>query len=208
MIPPRLFVLSLFVSGLCHAAVDGLVTVHSSQLDQVHLRAEGLAGYRAVLIEPARVQFRNGSYIHAYNRIPTRSISREEAQRVAADTARSVERALAEAFKARGYEIVPAPGPGVMRLSPSVADLFVNAPDEPSPWLTRTFTREAGEGTLRLEARDATTGTLLARVAHHATARQLGRVELADPVTNRFWFDILFRRFAAHCVAAFAAGRN
>jgi hypothetical protein len=34
---------------------------------------------------------------------------------------------LADALRTRGYEIVTAPGPGVLRLSPHVTGLYVNA---------------------------------------------------------------------------------
>jgi hypothetical protein len=31
----------------------------------------------------------------------------------------------------------------------------------------------------------------------------MGRLELANEVTNQFWFDALFRRWAASCAEAF-----
>lgn len=185
------------------ASVEGLVTVPSSQLDQVHLRPDAdLAGYRKVLIEPVRVEFARDWTTNAYNRIPPRAIAPQEAKRIVGAAASSVERALADAFRARGYEIVAAPGPGVLRLSPGVAELFVNAPNAASPSPTWTFTREAGQATLRLEARDAASGTLLGRVVHQATAQQMGRLELANEVTNQSWFDALFRRWAVNCAEA------
>ena len=72
----------------------------------------------------------------------------------------------------------------------------------------KTFTRDAGQATLLLEARDAVTGTLLARVVHHGIAREISRINPASDVSNRFWFDTLFRRWAADCIAEFEAGRN
>jgi hypothetical protein len=205
MILQRLFALSTLVIGVCHAAtqasLEGLVAVHSWQLDQVHLRPNAdLAGYRKVLIDPAQVSLRKDRQ-HAYNRIPTPAVPAQEAQRIAGASASSLQAAVAEAFKARGYEIVAAPGPGVLRLTPSAAELFINAPDDLSAG-TWSFTREAGQATLALEARDALSGTLLGRVVHQATARQMGRLNLADEVTNQFWFEALFRRWAASCAEA------
>jgi hypothetical protein len=72
----------------------------------------------------------------------------------------------------------------------------------------KTFTRDAGQATLVLEARDAVTGALLARVMHHGIAREISRINTAGDVSNRFWFDTLFKRWAADCIAEFEAGRN
>ena len=41
--------------------------------------------------------------------------------------------AVTAAFKAQGFEIVTAPGPGVLYVAPSTLDLFVNAPDTVTP---------------------------------------------------------------------------
>jgi hypothetical protein len=208
------FVLCLAVfPAPSHAATqDGLVAARSKNLDELHLRPNAdLAGYRKVLIDPVQVEFAKGwlTHMNAYNR---RSLSRwitpDEARRIAEETASSLQAAVTEAFKARGYEIVTAPGPGVLRLSPSATELFVNAPDGLSPWRTRTFTREAGDAKLRLEARDAVSGTLLARVLHRGIARQVGQFNLANEVSNRFWFDTLFSRWAANCADEFAGTKS
>jgi len=203
MILPRLFALSFFIIGVCHAAtqasVEGLVEVRSRYLDQVQVRPQAdFAAYRKVLIEPAPVHLRTGANTNERN--PSR-IPPEEAKEIAGAAASSVHRALVEAFKARGYEIVAASGPGVLQLSPRVAELVVNAPDARSP-ATYTFTREAGEAKLLLEARDAPSGNLLARIGHKGTAGQMGGLNLANEVTNRFWFDALFSRWAADCADA------
>ena len=50
-----------------------------------------------------------------------------------------------------------------------------------------------------LEARDAS-GTLVAVVSDHATAQDMLRLSRANDVTNTFWFDGMFRRFAANGV--------
>lgn len=220
MKPLALFIFSIALLGVavvspCHAADpamhEGLVAVQSRYLDELHVRPNAnLAGYRRVLIDPIRVEFSKDwlTHMNAYNRSPSRWIGPDEARRIAMETTSSLENSVAEAFKARGYAIVAAPGPGVLRLSPSVADLYINAPDGLSPWRSKTFTRDAGEAKLLLEARDAVSGTLLARVLHHGIAREVGRLNLANEVSNRFWFDALFRRWAANCVYEFAGGKS
>lgn len=189
-------------------AYEGLVPVLSRNFDQLYLRPDAdLASYRRVMIDPVPVEFR-GDWLRNmnYTRNVTRPIGPEAVQRIAEETASSVESSVAEAFKARGYEITAAPGQGVLRLSPSVTDLYVNAPERLSPWRTKTFTRDVGEAVLLLEAR--VSGTLLGRVVHRGTAQQMGRLTRASDVSNRLWFDAMFRRWAVNCVAEFEAGRN
>jgi hypothetical protein len=53
----------------------------------------------------------------------------EDAEQIAREAAASLRSVVAEVFKARGYEIATAPAEGVLRLSPSVTDLYVTAPD-------------------------------------------------------------------------------
>jgi len=189
---------------------EGLVEVQSRNLDELYLRPNAdLAGYRKVLIAPVRAEVRSDWLKNLnYSRNVSRWVRPEDAKRMAAEAAASLESILAETFKARGYEIVAAPEPGVLRLSPSITDLYVNAPDRYSPWNTKTFTRDAGQATLVLEARDAVSGALLARVLHHGTAREISRINPASDVSNRFWFDTLFKRWASDCIAEFEAGRN
>lgn len=192
-------------------AYDGLIPVESRWLDQLRLHPDAdLAGYRKIVIDPVQVEFRDDwlKNMNYRTRDPSRWLGKDDARRIAEDAAAGLRDSVAEAFKARGYEIVAAPESGVLRLSLSATDLDVFAPDRLSPWRTKTFTRDAGQATLLLEARDAVSGTLLGRVVHHGRAQQMGRLERATDVSNRFWFDTLFGRWAANCVAAFEASSS
>ncbi len=192
------------------AVSEGLVAVQSRNLDELYLRPNAdLAAYRKVLIDPVRAEVRSDWQKNLnYTRNVSRWVGPDDARRMAADAAASLESAITQTYKARGYEIAAAPEPGVLRLSASIADLYVNAPDRYSPWTVKTFTRDAGQATLVLEARDAVTGTLLARVVHHGIAREISRINTAGDVSNRFWFETLFRRWTADCIAEFEARGN
>ena len=67
---------------------------------------------------------------------------------------------------------------------------------------------------LVLEARDSVSGTLLGRVVDHRTARegtkgtQLSDVRRTTTVSNNFWFDTAFRRWAATCVKEFETAKK
>jgi hypothetical protein len=193
------------------ATADGLVPVRSSQLDELYLApGTNLSGYRKVMIDPVSVAFHPYWLKHSYNReievvAPVRE---DEINRIASDAATSMHTGLVEAFAAHGYEIVTAPGPGVLRLSPAVADLYVNAPTRSTPYRTKTYTREAGDAQFRLEARDSVSGAVLGRVAHHGRAQQISRLQRADDVSNLFWLETVTRRWAANCANEFQAARQ
>jgi hypothetical protein len=218
-----LFVLSIVAlaapvaapSQAANPATDGLVLVHSRNLDEFYLRPNSdLAGYRRVMIDPAQVAFRkdwNKQSVDLHG--VTRRLREDDVRRLADDPASRLQSAVAEAFTARGYEIATAPGPGVLRLSPSVTDLYVNAAEDLSPGTTKSFTKDAGEATLLLEARDAATGMLLGRVVDHRTARETRGIQARDlirtsSVSDSFWFETMFRRWAANCVTEFEAAKN
>jgi len=182
---------------------EGLVAVHSRTVDKLYIRPNaGLAQYQKVMIDPATVEF-SKEWDKSVNdpRYVTR-VRPEDARRVADETTADLAGILADALRARGYQIVTAPGPGVLRLSPHVTDLYVNAPDIFPPGRTRSFARDAGEATVTLEARDASNGTLVAVVADHDTAQDMLRLSRATNVSNTFWFNGMFRRFAANGVDA------
>ena len=208
----------LVLAGLVHGAVSGaadapaaagLLRVPSHHLDEFQLRPDaGLARYRGVLIDPALVSMHEEWLKDMnYRRASARRIGADEAKRISDDAATSLRTALAGAFRARGFEIAAAPGPGVLRLSPRIAPLYVNAPEALASGTTKLFIREAGEATLILEARDSSSGVLLARVVHRDRASTTGGFSRASDVSNRFWFDVLFSRWAANCASEFVATR-
>jgi pimeloyl-ACP methyl ester carboxylesterase len=182
---------------------EGLVSVQSRNLDKLYIRPNAeLARYQKVMIDPVTVEFSKEWDRNVNDPRYTTRVRPEDARRIAEETTANVGDILGDTFKARGYEIVAAPGPGVLRLSPHVTELYVNAPDIFPPGRTRSLAREAGEATVILEARDASNGTLLAVVADHGTAREMLHLSRANNVSNSFWFDGMFRRFAARGVDA------
>jgi hypothetical protein len=209
-----LFVLSMLVlttavvavpAGTVSAATqEGLESVLSPKLDDVYLRPNAnLAGYRQVMVEPAQVAFRK-NWLKDIN--STRDLSRwlvpEDAQRILDEAASSMRSTVADTFKEAGYQIAVAPGPGVLRVSPRVADLDVFAPDVEGASPQRLFTKlTAGEATLILELRDSVSGNLLGRVVDRRTAREVGRFNRATSVSNLMWFDVMFRQWATNCIA-------
>lgn len=195
---------------------EGLVAVRSWNLDELYLRPNAdLASYRKIVIDPVQVAFRkdwNRDFVDPHASV--RRLSQDDVRRIADDTASGLQNAIADTFRARGYEIVAAPGPGVLRLSPGVTELYVNAAEELQPGgTTKSFTKDAGEATLVLEVRDAASGTLLGRVVDRRTIRETRGTQIGDlirtgRVSNNFWFDETFRRWAAAFVRELEATKK
>jgi len=193
---------------------DGLVPVRSFYLDQLYVRPDSdLAGYRKVVIDPVQIAFRSDwNQSEQDYKGKTRRLLAHDVEAIAEDMTATLQRSVEEAFKARGFEIVAAAGPGVLRLTASAEDLYVNAPDETPPGQTRYLTKDAGEATLILQARDSSSGQLLARVVDHRISRESAGVQPRDlrrttNVASNFWFDETFRRWATDCAKAFEAAK-
>jgi hypothetical protein len=181
----------------------GLVAVQQRNLDRLYVRPDAsLARYQKVIIDPVTVAY-SKDWDKSVNdpRHPAR-IGPEDARRIAEETTANVGSILAETLKSRGYEIVTAPGPDVLRLTPHVTDLYVNAPDLLPPGRTRSYARDAGEATVTLLASDASNGVLLAVLSDRGTAGETLRLSRANSVSNNFWFDGMFRKFATDSVDA------
>jgi hypothetical protein len=192
-------------------AAEGLAAVKSSTLDEVYLRpAVDLASYRKVMIEPARVEtFKGWRKSINQQREPSRWITPEQEQEMVKTASAVMTEAVARAFQDKGFEIVTAPGPGVLQVSPSTPDLFVNAPDTVTPTLQAQINqREAGDATLNLEIRDSASGAVVGRVSDRNTARQVQIFTRVTLISNQFWFDAMFSAWARNVAAELAMTRG
>ena len=203
-----------------HAATpapsEGLVSVRSWNLDELYLRPNAdLASYRRVVIDPVQVTFRkdwNRDFVDPHASV--RRLTQDDVRRIAEETGSGLRSVLTETFRARGYEIAAAPGPGVLRLSPSLNDVYVNAVEDLYPGgTTKSFTKDAGEATLLLDVRDAATGTLLGRIVDRRTANETKGTQRSDlirspRVQSNFWFEDLFRKWSVACVKEFEATKK
>jgi hypothetical protein len=217
-----LYIVAFFAAGAAPsqaatpATSDGLVSVRSWNLDELYLRPNAdLASYRTVVIDPVQVAFHkdwNRDFVDPHASI--RRLTQDDVGRIAKETGSGLQSALTEAFKARGYEIAAAPGLGVLRLSPSLTDVYVNAVEDMyTGGTTKSFTKDAGEATLLLDVRDAATGTLLGRVVDRHTARETKGTQRSDlirtpRVASNFWFEDLFRKWSVACVKEFEATKK
>jgi hypothetical protein len=118
-----------------------------------------------------------------------------DARAIAADMARDFQATLDRTLRDQGFQVVTAPTASAVRLSASIHDIFVSAPENTTAGVT-AYTRQTGRATLRVRAVDAS-GKVLLQAEQRSDAGDMGRLQRATDVSNRFWFEALFRDWSA-----------
>jgi hypothetical protein len=175
---------------------DGLVEVNARRVDAAFLRpGADFRPYTKVMIDEPEVAFRQ-NWMRDMNRSRStgRRVTDADAQRILDSVGSSTVDIFARAFTDAGFEVVTRPGPDVLEVRTGILDLFVNAPDTMSAGRSTTFTTNAGEATLVLEARDSQTRALLARVVDRRETR--GLPGPTNRVTNTSEFRTLANSWA------------
>jgi hypothetical protein len=164
---------------------DGLVLQPGTRLGAVFVKPDAeIASYTSVLLDPVEVSF-------ARNWDPNRG-GRSLAGRLNASDITEMKAGLADMFRETfraelergGYKLVDEVGPDTLRVTAAIVDLFVTAPNAPTPGRTRTYTANTGRMTLVAELRDSVTGEILARVVDAQSGRSTGMWMATSSVTN------------------------
>lgn len=181
------------------AADDGLVAVKARKVDKAWLRpGADFRPYKKVLLKNADVAFQRGWLrdMNSGSASKLSSVTQSDAAKIL-DAARSGFDAIwAEAFRKTGYEVVTAPGEGVLVISPKVVDLYLNAVDKPTTGISRTYVVQAGEATLHLEARDSRSGEILGRISDRRETMRTPTAEMVTSGSNAAAFGQLFATWA------------
>ena len=158
---------------------DGLAKVKSKRLDVAYLLpGADFRGYTKVMLDPTELAFAK-NWQRDYNsstggRISARISDRDMEEALVKGVAESNE-IFAEQWTKGGYQLVTQPGPDVLRIKTGVLNIRVNAPDVQSAGRTYSFSREAGEATFFVEARDSLSGALLGRAVDQRYAGEGGQ---------------------------------
>jgi hypothetical protein len=183
------------------AEADGLVKIKAKGLDQAFLLpGADFSGYKKVMIAPSEVAFQKNWLRDMNNNAMTLShrMSDKDANKIIAAARSGFDEIWVEAFKKAGYEVVTEPGTDVLKLVPSVFDLYINAPDVATAGRSQSYTVQAGEASMSLDVRDSVGGTLLGRAIDRRTAgTDMGRVQWTTSVSNRADFGSLFKSWAS-----------
>lgn len=177
---------------------DNLVRTPSKKIDFVYLLpGADFRGYSKVMLEQTEVAFRK-NFKRDYNDSTldlARKLNDDDIQKISTEVRDGFEKLFIDAYTKAGYQVVQAPAEDVLRVRTAVTDLYVTAPDKMSPGRVYTFSDEAGEATLVIEARDSVTGALLGRAVDKRTIGDMGPY-IRNSVSNRGDFEQVFKSWA------------
>lgn len=169
---------------------NGLVLVKSKSVEAAYLLpGSDFRSYTQVLIDPSVISFQKDWLRNINESQPIGDLSQRITPSQAQDMLKAMQQAFdqqfAQTLQAAGYTLASAPGPGVLRLSPQVANLYINAPDPQGPTMSRSYAVSAGEATLALGASDSQTNTRLAEVVDQRETQNSGRMQFSNQNTNK-----------------------
>jgi hypothetical protein len=181
------------------ASWDGLVPIKPKRMDMVYvLPGADFRPYSKVMLDRTEVAFHKDWLKNMNNaRSGNRRINDSEAAKIMAAASANFSDVWTKALEKAGYQVVDAPGADVLRVSTAIANLYINAPDTMDAGRSVSYTAEAGEATLILEARDSRTNALLGRVVDRRETRSSVTMQPTSRVTNQADFRALFSQWAA-----------
>ena len=177
---------------------DGLVQVKSKYFDAAYLApGADFRPYTKVMIDPTEVAFHKDWMKNMNDRRDlNRMVDDQHAQEIMKAARSNFDDIFREQFTKDGYTVVTAPGPDVLRVRTGVINLYINAPDVMTAGRSTSYTANAGEATLVMEARDSMTGALLGRVLDRRETRDTVGMQATSSVTNLADFRSLFKSWA------------
>jgi len=175
---------------------EGLQKVKSKRMDKAYLLpGADFRLYTKVMIDPIEVSFaKNWERDINRSRSPGYRVTPEHVAEIRATMAEGLAAVLTKNLSKAGYAVVSEPGPDVLRLSPVLVNVSINAPDTSMSSAGRSYNYvvEAGEATLALEARDSETNQLLGRATDRRRTGDMGRLTWATSASNRYEFERMF----------------
>ncbi len=186
---------------------EGLTAITVKGLDHVYARpGANLSQYDKIMLDPVEVSFSK-----SWKPDPAGGpITAAEKQTIRDGLARIFRDELKKQLGGPGgYPLVNTADTDVLRIRAEIRDLYINAPDVPRAAAKRTYAVSVGEMRLIAELRDASTGSLIARVIDYKKDPNAPWLHLTTRVDNAAaarravaeWAKILRRRLdAAHTV--------
>jgi hypothetical protein len=178
---------------------DGLVRIKPKRLDAAYVApGADFRAYTKVILDPTYVAFQKDWMRNVNDSTAgvSRDVTQEDATKILEKAKSGFTEVFTKEFQKAGITVVTAPAADVLRLSPAVIDLYINAPDTMSAGMSRTYTMEAGEATLVLEVRDSVSNALLGRALDRRDTQGSGVATISSSVTNIAEFERLFSQWA------------
>jgi Protein of unknown function (DUF3313) len=154
-------------AALPDSTPEGLIRVKGGQADLVYvLPGADLSTYTEVSLAEPEIEFvKNWQWDYNSKVSFENQISSSDMVTMVNTGKRLLKESFTKQLTKGGYTVVDAPGPKVLLVKATLADLDVYSPDPNlrSSGLNRTYTQGAGEATMMVELHDSVTGQLLAR---------------------------------------------
>lgn len=183
---------------------DGLERKEFKGLDLVYVRpGVDLKGYRSVLLAaPVDVAFDRNWDPNEGVRDVSRRLSTADIQHIKDEMSAEFRKVFVEELGKGGYAVVEQADEHTLRVTASIAEVYINAPDHLEAGRSTTYTMEPGRMTLEMELHDGPTGQLLARVVDEKSGTNTRTFQVTNSVTNSADFRRAVRSWAQRLVKA------
>jgi len=182
-----------FIAGLSMllAACTGGPTSQARELTEG--MTHDLSEYSRVMIDPVAVTFaKNWYHVQTGTHFSMTPRERDELQEMVEST---FNRHFAAELASGELELVESPGPGVVRITPELNDVYLSAP-LPFAQPGNTYVRSVGQMALRLTFHDATSGRQLFELHSRVRGREIGLLRPASPAHNQAELTDFFKDWA------------
>jgi len=179
-------------------SLDGLKLVEKDSRGEIYADPDvDWSVYTDIQLDKATVAFRK-NWQRDQNRSPNNfKVKASDMERIKSELSELFNEVFIKELTGNGdYQMAAESGDNVLRIAPQIVDLDVYAPDTPQPGMQRSYTREAGRMTLKLELYDSVTGDLLATGSDRRTAPDRGYMQWTTSVSNRREARLMLERWA------------
>jgi hypothetical protein len=152
--------------------------------------------FTQIKLERATVEFSKNWARDQKNRMGNRP-TEENMDRIKSDLSELLDEVFRQELTADdGFVMSDASGENVMRITPRIVNLNINAPDRMRDHIGYSLADSKGSMTLELDIHDSVSGTLLAQMVDSRVDPQHGYMEWANSGTNRRAARFMFIRWA------------
>lgn len=177
--------------------IDGLKLIDKDRRGEIYADPDmDWAMYSEIILDRPTVSFRK-YWQRDQNRNRTSRVRTEDMERIKIELANLFEEVFTEELTGNGgYTMAATSGENVMRITPQIVDLDVNAPDTRQTSMTRTYTEQAGKMTLKLAIFDSVTGDIVATVRHRQDAPRRGYMQWTTSASNKAEARLMLQKWA------------
>jgi hypothetical protein len=177
---------------------DGLELVEKDSRGEIYADPDvDWSVYTEIQLESATVAFRR-NWQRDQNRYPdTFKVNASDMERIKTELSELFNEVFVKELTEKGgYRMAVESGDNVLRIDPQIVDLDVYAPDTNRPGMEKSYTRQAGRMTLKLELYDSVTGDLLAAASDRQEDPYRNYMQWTNSVTNRAAARRMLERWA------------